>query len=580
MTPGPKEYAKRGIRYAEMVVDGEIPAGKFARLACQRQLEDLEKFKDGKIWRWEPKRGERICKLAEKMPHIKGRWDSSTIVLQDWQCFILTTIFGWVDGTIPPDTAEEKRPQIRRFRKALIVIPRKNGKSIIAAVVALYMLAFDGEPGAEVYSAATSRDQAKISWDMARRMCLRLPELCAETGIEPLAHTIAIEATASKYEPLSRDADSLEGKNTHGAVIDELHAHKTREVFDVIDDSTGSRRQPLLFVISTEGDDSEGVFAEQVSYLETVLIKAHEDDQYFGIHYSLDKEDDWTLESSWKKANPNYAVSVFPHDMSSRCKQAQANSASQASFLTKRCNVRVGASESFFNMLAWTQRCKIENMDPEDLLGQPCVMAIDMASKSDLTSKVLLFRAKESYGAVKAGHMYVFTTNYLPDAATQPGKPNYDIYRGWMRANQITVTEGNITDYEHLERDLLADVKRFKPTAVGIDPNYNAAQFTTRMQQLGIQMADVAHNVQNFTNAMKDLDADIVAGRIHHNGDPVLTWAIGNVQAKTNAKGDVYPMKSREANKIDPAVALIAAKSLQLRLVTRQSVYSTGTGLI
>ncbi len=567
LPPRPDEYAKRGTWYAERVVSGEIPAGRYVRLACQRQLDDLEKNKaPDSRWEWVPEAGEEVCRLAELMPHVKGRWRSATIQLEDWQCFLFTVIFGWKD----------RATGLRRFRKALTVTPRKNAKTAMAAIVGLYLFAFDGEPGAEVYSAATTRDQAALSWDTARKMCDRQPAIKDEVGIECLARALVQVAEGSTFRPLSRDAHSLEGLNVHGALIDELHAHKTREVFDVIDDATGSRQQPLLFIISTEGDANEGVFAEQVTYAQNILGGVHEDDTYFAIYYSLDPGDDWTLESSWQKANPNYGVSVFAADMEARCKQAIQNPGSQASFLTKRLNVRVGAAESYFNMLAWDTICKVDGIGPEDLIGEPCTMAIDMASKSDLTSKVILFRATKSEGKIQAGHFYVFTRNYLPDAATQPGKPNYELYRGWIATDAIHVTPGDITDYDFLESDLLEDVRLYKPGSVGIDPNYNAAQFTNNMRKAGVRLIDVAHNVQNFTNPIQELHADILAGRIHHNGDPVLTWAISNVAVKANAKDDLYPIKTREANKIDPAVTLIAARSLQLRIITRRSIYENG----
>lgn len=556
MQPRANEYAKRGIAYAQGVVSGDIPACEMVRLACQRHLDDIERAKDGAWeWKWNPAKGERICRLAEQLPHIKGRWKTATLKLEDWQCFILTCIFGWVDDE-----------EMRRFRKALIVIPRKTGKSTLAAIVGLYLLAFDGEPGAEVYSAATSRDQANISWGVAQKMVQRTPALMEETGIQPLAHSIVLEADGSCFRALSSDAHTLEGLNVHGGIIDELHAHKSREVFDVIDDGTGSRRQPLLFVISTEGDSNEGVFPEQVTYLENVLRGVHKDETFFGAYYSLDKGDDWTLESSWRKAIPNYGISVFEHDMRARCTQAKQNPGSQASFLTKRLNVRVGNSAGYFNMLAWNGLCKVEGLEPEDLRGHPCVFSIDMASKSDLTTIVKLFTAIRTEGRLKAGHQYVFTRSYIPEAALEDGKPNRELYLGWVAANQIQVTPGNITDYEFLKRDLVQDVRTYRPSRVGIDPNYNALQFTTEMQAEGVPMEDVAHSVMNFTNPMKIMAAQILSGRIHHNGDPVLTWSIGNVAGKIDAKDNHYPEKTRRENKIDPAVTLIAAGSLVLRL--------------
>jgi len=249
-----RDYCAIGKRYAEQVIAGETPACKWVRLACQRQLNDLAS--QGR-WTFDEKRGNRVCWFIERLPHIKGRWKTKGVELEPWQCFILTTIFGWID--------EEG---YRRFRTALIVVPRKNGKTLLAAGVALFMLCADGEPGAEVYSAAVTKDQAKLSWDTAQQMVKREPEMQAKYGVSALAHSIAIEADGSYFKPLARDADSLEGLGPHCAIIDELHAHKTREVWDVLNIARGSRRQSLLFAITTAGDNKAGVCYEQVTYVE------------------------------------------------------------------------------------------------------------------------------------------------------------------------------------------------------------------------------------------------------------------------------------------------------------------------
>ncbi len=539
-----KDYCAIAQQYVEQVLSGEIPACEWVKRSCERQAKDLQC--SGFAWRFDRDLAARVCRFFELLPHVKGRWKSKTLILEPWQCFLLTTIFGWVD-----------REGHRRFRKALIATPRKNGKSSLAAGIGLYLLALDGEPGAEVFSAATSRDQAKISWELAKRQAAKLPRFCEQFGIEPLSHSIAIEDQAAFFKPLSRDADSLEGLNVHGAIIDELHAHKTREVFDVLDEATGSRRQPLLFIISTEGDSNEGVFPEQVDYARRVLSGQLDDDTYFALLYTIDADDDWTQPSSWQKANPNFNISVFENDLRVRCKQALANPHSQASFLTKRLNVRVGAGSAYFNMLAWDRQCKDESMRMEDFAGSPCVIAIDLASKRDLTAKMIVFHRDDAY--------YVFGRYYLPEDAIAAEQPNHELYRGWATSEALVLTPGNITDYEFLERDLLDDVEKFRPRHVGVDPNYNASHFTTRMQAQNVPMIDVPHTVASFTEPMKTLEAMIAAGRIRHNGDPVLAWALGNVVARRDAKDNVYPRKSRDQNKIDPVVALIANLSLQLR---------------
>ena len=227
--------------------------------------------------------------------------------------------------------------------------------------------------------------------------------------IQPLAHSILVENTGSCFRPLSREADSLEGLNVHGGIIDELHAHRTRDVFDVVDEATGSRRQPLLFIISTEGEHSVGAFAEQVAYGQNVLRGNHVDQSYFCVYYAIDKDDDWTNEAAWYKANPNLGVSVFIEDMRLRCKQALVNSQSQSSFLMKRLNVRVGAYSTYFNLMSWHSLCKDEKIKMEDFKGQPCIITIDLASK----------RGPAPRGS-SAGVLLYAARHYLPELRIRP----------------------------------------------------------------------------------------------------------------------------------------------------------------
>lgn len=550
-----RDYAAIGREYAQRVVAGDIPACEWVRLACQRQLEDLERTD----WEYvfDSQRAWKVCYFIEQLPHIEGKWKTVTIQLEPWQCFLLTTIFGWISR----DTG------YRRFRKALVLIPRKNGKSLLAAAIGLYLLAIDGEPGAKIFSAATTRDQAKISWNIAKKMAQRSPGFCDEFGVEALAHSIIVENNAASYVPLSRDVDTLEGLNPHGAVIDELHAHKTRELFDVLDEATGARTQPLMFIISTEGDNSTGVFAEQVNYAQITLRAKPEDrdESYFALIYTIDPEDSWTTTEAWRKANPNLGVSVFEDALAIRCKQAQKNAASQASFLTKRLNVRVGAGEAYFNMLAWRTVCKNERSQIEDFYGQPCVIGLDLASESDVAAKIYMFQ--------RGGKIHVFGKYYLPEDAVDKGNPNYDFYRGWVEHDYLTLTPGPATDFEFIERDLLEDREMFQLSEVGYDPA-QAFYLVTRLLAAGLPLIKVPQQVTALSDPMKEVAKKILGGKIIHNGDPVLDWMVGNVVARIDAKENVYPRKARNENKIDGAVAMIIAMNrILLRQETAASIY-------
>lgn len=535
-----RDYCGIARRYAARVIAGKIDACRWVKLACQRQLDDLKR-KDWE-WRFDKDRAARICRFVELLPHVKGRWKAPRIELEPWQCFEYTTIFGWVDAD-----------GNRRFRRAYTEVPRKNGKSTLAAAVGLYMLAADGEPGAEIYSAATTRDQAKISWEIARSMARRSPQMLSAYGIEPLAHSIAIASEAAFFRPLSRDADTLEGLNVHAAIVDELHAHKTREVFDVLNTATGSRRQPLIFIITTAGDNRAGVCYELREYVCNILAGRHQDERFFGIIYTIDESDDWTSPAAWRKANPNYGVSVLVEDISALARQAAANAEEQNSFLTKRLNIWVSVGTAYFNMLAWDQRCKDPALKLEDFYGCPCRIHLDLASKRDITSKIMTFE-------LPGGRYAVFGRYYLPEDNIERGKPNYDLYRGWARRNLLTLTPGNVTDYEFVERDILEDARNFHALEVLFDP-YQATYLTTRLQAAGVKTVEVPMTVLRFSDPMKQVDADIVAGKLRHNGDPLLAWMIGNVTAKRDAKENVFPRKAREENKIDAAVSLIACRS-------------------
>lgn len=539
-----RDFAAIALQYAEDVVSGAIPAGRIARGACARQLKDLKRATFP--WKYEPARGVRVCRFLENLPHIKGKWKTKTIVLEPWQVFIVMTLFCWVDAN-----------ELRRFRTAYIEVPRKNAKTTLSAGISLYLLCEDGEPGAEIYSAAVTKDQARISWEIAKAMVKKDRDMMDHYGIQALAHSITIQRTGSYFKPLARDADSLEGLNPHGGCIDELHAHKTREVFDVLNVATGSRLQSLLWAITTAGENKTGICYEQHDYIDKIVSGHHSDDRYFGIVYGPDKEDDWTLEETWRKCNPNYGVSVFPDEMRSQYTKASQSPAAQANFQMKRTNAWLNVGEAYFNMLAWERLCKDETLKIENFVGIQCVFTVDLASKRDLTTRIAGFQ--------KGGHLYLFGKHYLPESALDNGMPNYDIYRGWKEAGWLTVTDGDITDYNVVEADIVADSRMFKPVAIGFDPKYNAAHLMTRLQEKGLAVVEVPQTVVEASEPMKTLDAWIVAGRVHHNGDPILAWAIGNVVAKEDVKGNVYPRKTRDINKIDPAVASIMNMNLQLR---------------
>ena len=544
-----KDYVETANGYIDDVLSGEIPACKYVIAACQRQKDDLEKEWG---YHFDHKRASAVCHFIENLQHIKGKWKTPNITLEPWQIFCLTTIFGWVDEN-----------GHRRFRTAYEEVPRKNAKSTKCAGIALYGLCDDGEPGAEIYSAATKKDQAKLVWDVARRMVLKEEELREHFGVQAWKNSVFIEETDSSFIPLASDSDSLDGLNIHLAVIDELHAHKSRDVFDVLDTATGSRTQPLLYIITTAGTDRTGICYEQRSYVQKILEGVVEDDSYWGIIYTVDDEDIphvWDDPELWKKANPNYGVSVLPFDLERKIKKAKETPAAQNNVLTKHFNVWVNADTAWMDMWKW-DACRNESLRLEDFKGLPCIMGADFASKVDIAALCLLFW--------KDGHLYPFSKYYLPDETVRTS--TNDSYHGWWKEGRFTVTPGNIIDFDFIEEDCKRFASMFEIREFAYDP-HQATQFAGRMINEGWNMTEVRPSVLNFSEPMKELDARVRAGTISHN-DPVLTWMVSNVVCHLDAKDNIYPRKEKPENKIDGVIALLSALNRYMQPDEEGSIY-------
>lgn len=538
------EYIELAIRYAQGVCAGTIDACHYVRRACKRQLDELAAAEAGEFpYRFDIERAEEVCFFIERLPHIRGRWKTANLKLEPWQLFILTTVFGWLDEN-----------GNRRFRAVYIEVPRKNGKSALTAGVGLFMLAADGEAGAECYSLATKREQALAVWTVARFMALREKEVCEQYGIDVRARSVMAEDGASYFQALSSDENGLDGLNPHFAGIDELHAHRTRVVHDVMDSATGARSQPLLWEITTSGSDTSGVCFEVRDYVIKILEGTQDDPQHFGIIYSLDKEDieakDYFSERVWRKANPNYGVSVNPLDLKRKARKAKVSPSSQSEFLRKHLDIWTQADSPWMDMAAWNA-CEDKSLRFEDFAREQCWIGEDLASKVDIAAKVRVFEM--------GGVLYVLTRKdsfFLPESAIV-GAPNAS-YEGWTEQGFLVPTPGNIIDFDRLEESLRADAKEFEVVSIGYDP-HQATQHATRMMSEGFPMLEVRQTVLSLSEPMKELEARVLSGRLKHDGNPVLTWMISNVVAHLDAKENIYPRKQRPQNKIDGAVALIIA---------------------
>lgn len=546
------QYAAVARHYAEAVVAGDIPACRWVRLACQRQLDDLVGFRgkaspyrfnpalaDGKGKRYHP--ADNLCAFIERLPHVKGPLAGEPIRLEPWQVFILTTVFGWVK----PDGK-------RRFRRSYIEVPRGNAKSTLSSAVALYMLAADREGGAEVYSLATTRDQARIVFGDAQAMARRSPGFRSRFGVEVGAHNLHVLTSGSKFEALSAEGSTLDGLNIHFGCVDELHAHKTRTVYDVVETGTGKRDNSLLWVITTAGSNRAGICYEIRTFVNRLLEGLFVDDSQFGIIYGLDDADDWTSESALIKANPNWGISVRPEVLLPLQAKAMQMPSAANNFKTKHLNEWVNADTAWMDMRAW-DACADAKLSEQDFLGAPCFIGLDLASKVDIAAKAKVFE--------RDGRFYVFLSYYLPEAAVEDGRNSQ--YSGWARRGLLTVTPGNVTDFDQIEAELVADASRFEVREVPFDP-FQATQLSSHLIAQGLPMVEMRPTVLNFSEPMKQLEALVLQRRLVHDGDPILAWMISNVVCHRDAKDNIYPRKEREENKIDGVVALIMALGRQM----------------
>lgn len=535
-------YFEISCRYARGVLSGRIPACSLVKKACERQLDDLDRYGDGKRFIYDAEAGDRICWFIEHLTHVKGELAGQEIKLEPWQVFILHTTFSW-------KTTEG----IRRFRRVYIEVPRGNGKSSLSSGVALFCLCGDREPGAEVYSFATTRDQAKIVFGDAKEMARQNPKLKRAFDLQVLATSLYVPKTNSYFQAKSSEGSTLDGLNTHLAVIDELHAHKTRAVYDVVETSLGKRRNSLMWVITTAGFDTAGICYEVRSFVKQILNKEAQDESQFGIIYGLDEGDDWTSEEALQKANPNWGVSVRPEIITSLQAKAIARPSAANNFKTKHLDVWCSAASSWMDMPAWNL-CR-RSIALSDFEGFDCYMGLDLGAKNDLTAKVLVFPVEEN-GRL---NYYVFGTYYAPRAALlKSGNSQYD---GWETLGYLKVTEGAVTDFNQIEADILEDCSRFRVKSVAYDP-WQATQLATRLSDNDVPMVEYRNTVQNMSDPMKWLEALVQDKRLIHEGDPALTWMMGNVVAKRDFKDNVFPRKEVYENKIDGAVALIMALGL------------------
>lgn len=540
------DYVAIAKEYMRGVLDGSVPACSFVKQAVQRQLNDLRRWgAEGGDYYFDEKEASRPCWFIENLTHTKGELAGRAIHLEPWQCFLLTTLFGW-----------KAKAGNRRFRSAYVEVARGNGKSTLLSGIGLFCLCADHEPGAEVYSFATTREQAKIVFGDAQTMARGNRALQEAYGLEVTAHALYVPATNSTFQAKSAEGSTLDGLNTHLAIIDELHAHKKRDVFDVVETSLGKRRNSLMVSITTAGVDRTGICYEQRTLVTKILSGSLQDESYFGIIYTLDPDDDWKSDEALAKANPNWGVSVRPEVIRALQAKAIATPSAENNFKTKHLDVWCNADVGWMDMKAW-DACADESLDESDFDGEPCWLGLDLASTSDMTAKVKIFQRKID----GSSHYYLFGDYWLPRTAIERGVNSQ--YQGWEYLGYLHVCEGPVTDFAEIRDSILEDCGRYSVQSVAYDP-FQAVQLSKELSDDGVPMVLCKQTVANLSDPMKQFQALVLDHRLHFNGDPVLTWMVSNVVCHVDVKENIYPRKGAPENKIDGVVSGIMALSRAL----------------
>lgn len=555
-----RDYPALVAAYCDDVLAGRRAACKWERLACRRHVRDLARAAagdDGFPYVFNPtvergqadggqpaktyRPGDRICQFAELLPHIKGDWAArgERIRLEPWQVFILMSIFGWV----------HRETGKRRFRKADLYVPRKNAKSTLAAVIGLYMLAADGEFGAEVYSGATSKDQALEVFRPARLMADSKADFRARFGVLVNVSNLVVLDNNSKFEPLiGKPGD---GASPSCAIVDEYHEHATSEQYDTMHTGMGARSQPLLLVITTAGSNIGGpCFAHQAE-LQKILDGLITDERRFGIIYGIDVGDDWTDPQALAKANPNLGVSIDEESLVADQQEATRDPRKAAVFKTKRLNVWVNSARPWLN-LENLMRCVDPTLRREQFRGEDCYHGLDLASKSDIASKADVYRRAVD----GAWHYYVFTRNWLPDAAVS--KPENEHYRAWVQRGDLVQTSGNMIDLPLIQADVETGAELHVVREVAMD-SWGSREIAPALQASGFTVVDVPMQTRHLSEPMKTIAALVDAGRFHLAENQATLWMFSNVECVEDRNENVFPRKAKPELKIDAAVATILA---------------------
>jgi hypothetical protein len=519
----------KAIQYCDDVISKKIAACKHVVNACKRFKADLKRkdivFNNDLYL--------HAVQFIEELEHSVGLYANKKFLLEPWQHFIIANIFGFLklDGT-------------RRFTRAYVEVPRKNGKSTFSNAIMLYGLIADGEEGAQVYSAATKLDQAMMVFSEGARVCKQLDWLRDDVNVYNSVNNRRINFGTSVYRPLEWNPGKQDGLNTHFCCIDEYHAHSNDELYNVIRNSMGARSQPLLFTITTAGFNRESACYKHRDYCVKVLNKGVNDDALFSVIYSLDDNDDWTDSANWQKANPNWGVSVNPRQLEEGLNEARELPHKQVEFKTKLLNVWTDTATTWISDEKW-----IACANDVDPVGE-CYGGLDLASTGDFCAFSLIWPS-DGYK--------VKTWYWLPDAAAQRRNDQIGVsIRTWAQEGWIHLTDGNVTDYSFIKSKILELSDQFDIKDIAFD-RFNATQLVIELGNEGMTMYPFGQGFVSMSAPTKELERLVNIAELKHDSNPVTRWMMSNILLRQDPAANIKIDKAKSGDKVDGPVSIVMA---------------------
>lgn len=536
------QWVQRAIKYAQesSKKENKNKYCKWVKLACTRFLRDLKRASTPMApFLFDPDEAARACEFISNLPHVEGKWDTTNITLLDFQIFFLVNLFGF-----------RTREGARRFTSALLGMARKNAKSALAAGIGLYCLTMEGENGPQVISAATTGDQARIVFNVAQKMTSRTPKLREAFDLEPFTRSIACYSNSGIMRSINAKASTQDGLNPSCAILDEIHAHKTHDLLNVIQSASGARQNTLFLFTTTEGYESPGPWPEIRKFAQDVLQDLFEADHFFALFYCIDKNDDEFNPDIWLKANPLLEGNkVLMAAIKKDAGEAKAMPGKHAEFLIKRCNRQSSTANGFVDLIKW-KKCE-GPVDLEMLKDIPCYGALDLASTRDLTSFRLVWQVDNI--------IYTHGWRWVPETTVEIRKKrNLVPYSAWVGAGIMIETPGEVTDYDIIFNKVVDVSQNFNLVKVAYD-QWNAAQIASKLKNKDIEMVQFIQGPKSYHPAIKLFEETYIDRRLRHNGDPVLTWCASNLIVRYDQNMNMAPDKKRSADKIDDMTALLMA---------------------